>query len=135
MEALGEPIDLGTIKVPAYVAGAINDHLTPWKSTYRTTQFLAGDCTFALSNAGHIASLVNPPGNPKASYYTGPMDKNQSAGEWLESAEKQIGSWWEHWGDWVSDKSGEKIATPATLGGGSFPAIGDAPGTYVRQAN
>ena len=52
--------------------GAINDHLTPWKSTYRTTQFLAGDCTFALSNAGHIASLVNPPGNPKASYYTGP---------------------------------------------------------------
>jgi polyhydroxyalkanoate synthase len=135
VEVLGEPLDLGTIKVPAYVAGAVNDHLTPWKSTYRTTQFLAGDCTFALSNAGHIASLVNPPGNPKASYFTGAQDKNQSADEWLEGAEKQTGSWWEHWGDWVSDKSGEKIEAPSSLGGGSFPAQGDAPGTYVRQAN
>ena len=69
------PSTSGTIKVPSYVAGAINDHLTPWKSTYRTTQFLAGDCTFALSNAGHIASLVNPPGNPKASFYTGPRTR------------------------------------------------------------
>ncbi len=135
MKALGEPVDLGTIKVPAYVAGAINDHLTPWKSTYRTTQFLAGDCTFALSNAGHIASLVNPPGNPKASYYTGPQDKNKSASEWLEGAEKQTGSWWEHWGDWVSDKSGEQIPAPREQGGGRFQAQGDAPGTYVRQAN
>lgn len=135
LEALGVPIDLGTIKVPAYVAGAINDHLTPWKSTYRTTQFLAGDCTFVLSNAGHIASLVNPPGNPKASYYTGPQDKNQSAAEWLQGAEMQSGSWWEHWGDWVSDRSGEKIAAPTKLGRGSFPAQGDAPGTYVRQPN
>ena len=135
LEALGEPINLGTIKVPAYVAGAINDHLTPWKSTYRTTQFLAGDCTFVLSNAGHIASLVNPPGNPKASYYTGPRDKKQSASEWLEGADKQTGSWWEHWGDWVTDKSGEKIPAPTKLGGGSFPAGGDAPGAYVRQAN
>jgi len=134
-QALGVPIDLGTIKVPAYVVGAINDHLTPWKSTYRTTQFLSGDCTFALSNAGHIASLVNPPGNPKASYYTGPLDKDQSVTDWLEGAEKQTGSWWEHWGDWVTDKSGEQIDTPTGLGGGRFPAQGDAPGTYVRQAN
>ena len=135
LEALGEPIDLGTIKVPAYVAGAVNDHLTPWKGTYRTTQLLAGDCTFALSNAGHIASLVNPPGNPKASYYTGSMDKNQSASEWLETAEKHAGSWWEHWGDWVSDRSGKQVPAPTKLGGGSYPALGDAPGTYVRQSN
>ena len=135
LEALGEPIDLGTIKVPAYVAGAINDHLTPWKATYRTTQLLAGDCTFVLSNAGHIASLVNPPGNPKASYFIGPQDKNLSASKWLEGAEKQSGSWWEHWGDWISDKSGAKMEAPLTLGGGRFPARGDAPGTYVRRAN
>ena len=65
MEALGTPVDLQTIKVPDYVMGAINDHLTPWNGTYRTTQLLAGESTFALSNAGHIASLVNPPGNPE----------------------------------------------------------------------
>ena len=127
IETLGVPLDLGTIKVPAYVAGAINDHLTPWKSTYRTTQFLAGDCTFALSNAGHIASLVNPPGNPKASFYTGPHDKAQSASDWLEGAEKQSGSWWEHWAGWAIDRSGDQVPAPATLGGGRFPAQADAP--------
>ncbi len=135
MTCLGVPVDLGTIKVPAYVAGAVNDHLTPWKSTYRTTQFLAGDCTFVLSNAGHIASLVNPPGNPKASFFTGPTDKDQSASEWMEGAEKQTGSWWEHWGDWVSRKSGSRVPAPMTLGGGRFLAQQEAPGSYVRQAN
>jgi polyhydroxyalkanoate synthase len=135
IEALGVPLDLGTIKVPAYVAGAVNDHLTPWKSTYRTTQFLSGDCTFALSNAGHIASLVNPPGNPKASYYTGPLDKNQSASDWLEGADKHTGSWWEHWAGWATERSGDQIPAPASLGGGRFPAQADAPGSYVRQAN
>jgi polyhydroxyalkanoate synthase len=135
MEALGVPVDLGTIKVPTYVTGAVNDHLTPWKATYRTTQLLSGDSTFALSNAGHIASLVNPPGNPKASYYTGPLDKHQSATNWLEGAEKHAGSWWEHWADWVTDRSGERVDAPLALGSGRYPAREAAPGSYVRQSN
>ena len=44
---------------------------------------MSGDSTFALSNAGHIASLVNPPGNPKASYFTGPLTCAESPEEWL----------------------------------------------------
>jgi len=135
MNCLGAPMDLGTIKVPAYVAGAVNDHLTPWKSTYRTTQLLGGDCTFALSNAGHIAALVNPPGNAKATYFTGPSDKSQSASEWLAGAENQTGSWWEHWAGWVIDRSGDKVPAPPTLGGAGFSAQGEAPGSYVRQPN
>ena len=65
-EVLGTPVDLGRITVETYVTGATNDHLTPWKGCYRTTQLLSGPSTFILSNAGHVASLVNPPGNPKA---------------------------------------------------------------------
>jgi poly[(R)-3-hydroxyalkanoate] polymerase subunit PhaC len=60
MTALGEPIDLSTIAVPSFAVGAVTDHLTPWKSTFRTTQLVSGDCTYVLSNSGHIASLVNP---------------------------------------------------------------------------
>jgi len=135
LEALGEPIDLGTIKLPTYVVGAINDHLTPWKSTYRTTQLLSGDTTFVLSNAGHIASLVNPPGNPKASYYTGAHHKDLSPTRWLEAAEQQTGSWWENWADWLGERSGPKVPAPKELGGGRFTPQADAPGTYVRQAN
>ena len=71
LTCLGTPVDLGTIKVPTYVTGGVTDHLTPWASCYRTTQLLGGPSTFVLSNAGHIQSLVNPPGNPKATFYTG----------------------------------------------------------------
>jgi polyhydroxyalkanoate synthase subunit PhaC len=135
MASLGEPIDLGTIKVPAFVVGAINDHLTPWESTYRTTQLLSGDCTFVLSNAGHIASLVNPPGNPKASYFIGRHDKNESPIQWLERAEMRTGSWWEQWADWVTRRSGDLVPAPRELGGGRYVAQADAPGAYVRAAN
>ena len=66
-EILGTPVDLSRITVPTFVTGAITDHLTPWKGCYRTTELVGGQSTFILSNAGHIAALVNPPGNPKAS--------------------------------------------------------------------
>jgi polyhydroxyalkanoate synthase len=135
MTCLGTPVDLGTIKVPTYVTGAVNDHLTPWKSTYRTTQLLAGDSTFALSNAGHIASLVNPPGNPKASYFTGPLEPAESPEKWLERAERHTGSWWEHWGDWLLKRSGAEKAAPTALGSEHYPPQNPAPGAYVRQPN
>ena len=135
MTCLGVPLDLGTITVPAYVTGAINDHLTPWKATFRTTQLLSSDCTFALSNAGHIASLVNPPGNPKASYFTGPLNKEDSADAWLDGATKHTGSWWEHWAEWVSPRSGDLVPAPLALGSATHPALGPAPGQYVRASS
>jgi polyhydroxyalkanoate synthase len=66
LTVLGHPVNLATIACDTYVTGALTDHLTPWQACYRTTQLVGGDSTFVLSNAGHIASLVNPPGNPKA---------------------------------------------------------------------
>ena len=72
LTVLGVPIDLSTVRIDALVTGALTDHLTPWKACYRSTQLLGGSSTFVLSNSGHIASLVNPPGNPKASYWLGP---------------------------------------------------------------
>src|SRR5207249_10428377 len=71
MTILGTPLRLDRIKVPMFVTGAIADHLTPWQGCYRTTQLLGGESTFVLSHSGHIASLVNPPGNPTAHYWTG----------------------------------------------------------------
>ena len=64
-------VSLLLISVPTFVTGAVADHLTPWKGCYRTTQLLSGPSTFVLSYSGHIQSLVNPPGNPRASYWTG----------------------------------------------------------------
>ena len=133
LKALSTPVDLGTIKVPIYVAGAIADHLTPWKGTYRTTQLLGGDSTFVLSNAGHIASLVNPPGNPKATYFTAPTDPDESPEEWLDHAVRQPGSWWEHWADWALERSGAEKPAPKKLGSRRNAAQEPAPGSYVLE--
>jgi polyhydroxyalkanoate synthase len=132
LEVLGQPVDLAQITADAFVVGAIDDHLTPWKGCYETTQLLGGESTFVLSNAGHIAALVNPPGNPKASYLLGP-EPGEDAVTWLENAEKQNGSWWEHWSDWAGDRSGNKIKAPASLGNKRFPELGSAPGTYIHE--
>jgi polyhydroxyalkanoate synthase len=133
MEALGTPIDLGGITLPIYVVGAVNDHLTPWKGCYGTTRLQSGDATFALSNAGHIASLVNPPGNPRASYHVGDHDPEETPEQWLAHAENRVGSWWEHWADWALERSGETRPAPVTLGSETFPPQAPAPGAYVRR--
>ena len=130
IEILGTPVDLSRVELETYVTGATTDHLTPWQGCYRTTQLLPGPSTFVLSNAGHIASLVNPPGNPKAHYFAGP-EPGGDPEEWLTRAEKRQGTWWEHWAAWVLERSGEE--RPAgSLGSSAYPVIAPAPGTYVR---
>src|SRR4029453_17647494 len=68
MTVLGVPADLSRIEGDSYPVAGIADHLTPWQSCYRGTQLLGGESRFVLSTSGHIAALVNPPGNAKASY-------------------------------------------------------------------
>ncbi len=130
--AMGEGVDLGALKCDAFVVGAVTDHLTPWKACYLATKHLGGDCTFALSNGGHVAALVNPPGNPKAYHYIGPATAPDGE-SWLEQSPKLPGSWWESWTKWCGTRSGKQISAPKKLGSKAFPPICDAPGEYVLQ--
>jgi len=132
-EYLGTPLDLSTIKVPTFVMGALNDHLTPWRGTYRTTELTSGPATFVLSNAGHIAALVNPPGNPKASYFVGRREGVVDADTWREKAKQKTGSWWEAWATWTTKHSGAEVAAPKKLGSKAQPVLTEAPGLYVRD--
>ncbi len=132
LEVKGSTVDLSKIEVDNFVTGAVADHLTPWKGCYRTTQLLSGESTFVLSNAGHIASLVNPPGNPKASYRTGPAP-GPDPDAWFADSEQSSGTWWTLWAEWVSERSGELQAAPASLGSAAHPPIEPAPGRYVKQ--
>ncbi len=132
LTVLGSPVRLKQIDVPMFVTGAITDHLTPWTGCFRTTQLLSGPSTYVLSNAGHIASLVNPPGNPKASYFMG-GPPNGTAEEWRAGATQYTGSWWEPWADWVGERAGERVPATRTVGSGKYPPLVDAPGLYVRD--
>ena len=131
-EVLGTPVDLRRVEVETYVTGATTDHLTPWKGCYRTTQLMSGQSTFILSNAGHIASLVNPPGNPKAHYFAGAEPDGDEPDAWLARADKRQGTWWTHWADWVAARSGDERKAPSRLGSRRHKPLGPAPGTYVH---
>jgi polyhydroxyalkanoate synthase subunit PhaC len=128
---LGSPVDLGAVTVDAYITGGINDHLCPWESCYATTQLLGGESRFVLSSAGHVASIVNPPTNPKATFRIAdstPSDPH----DWLKAAETVKGSWWPDFSAWLHERGGDLVDAPATPGAAEYPVIVPAPGTYVR---
>ncbi len=129
-DVLGVPLDVSKITQDAFVVGAVKDHLTPWLGCYRTTQLLGGKSEFVLSSSGHIAGLVNPPGNPKSFYMTGP-EPGPDPLAWKAAAESHTGSWWEYWAVWASSRSGGKKRARKTLGSTRYPPLADAPGEYV----
>ena len=127
---MGVPIDLSEIDVDSYVVAGIADHITPWQNCYRTTQLFGGNSRFVLSTSGHIAALVNPPGNPKASFYSG-KETPARATDWLDNAESNKGSWWNDLSQWLDERTGARRAAPIALGTPSHPVLAAAPGTYV----
>jgi polyhydroxyalkanoate synthase len=132
LTVLGTPIRLDKVDADAYVVAGSTDHIVPWQTAYRTTQLLGGASQFVLSSSGHIQAIVNPPGNPKASYFTSDGTPPPEANDWFERAEKHSGSWWEHWTAWLGPRSGERVAAPTTLGSTAHPVVEPAPGRYVH---
>ena len=133
MEVLGTPVDLASIEVETYVTGATTDHLTPWRGCYRTTQLLGGESTFVLSNAGHIASLINPPGNPKAHFFAGPepgAGRRRVARGRRAAAGHVVGALGRRG---PSSARARSAARPRRLGSRRHPVIEPAPGAYVRD--
>lgn len=126
----GTPIDMQRVKLDTYVVAGVTDHITPWKSVYQTARILGDETTFVLSNAGHLQSLLNPPGNPKATFMTGSVSR-PDADAFVTNAERLSGSWWLHWNEWLSGRSGPKVAAPVGLGNAEFSPGAAAPGNYV----
>lgn len=127
---LGSPVDLSTITVDSYIVAGISDHICPWESCYRSTSMLGGKVRFVLSRAGHVACLVNPPTNPKATFRVAESTP-PNAQDWLDVAESHKGSWWVDYAEWLADRNGGTTEAPATTGDDDHPNLETAPGTYV----
>ena len=128
---LGTEVDLARVTADSYVVAGIADHICPWQSCYRSAQLLGGKSRFVLSTSGHIAALVNPAGNKKASFQAGD-DVTADAAEWQRSAPTVQGSWWPDYAAWLAERSGAQVPAPATLGGEQLDVLEAAPGSYVR---
>ncbi|MGH8351341.1 MAG: PHA/PHB synthase family protein [Pseudomonas sp.] len=132
LAVLGSPLQAGAIECDSYFMGAGGDHLTPWQGCYRSAQLFGGERSFVLSSAGHIASLVNPPSNPKARHFIGP-EPTQDAKEWLAQASEKPGTWWIHWADWVLERAGAERPAPEVAGSQYHPELEPAPGRYIYE--
>ncbi|WP_455806398.1 class II poly(R)-hydroxyalkanoic acid synthase [Pseudomonas fluorescens] len=132
LEVCGTPIDLKQVTADIFSLAGTNDHITPWKSCYKSAQLFGGKVEFVLSSSGHIQSILNPPGNPKSRYMTS-EEVAANADEWQENSTKHTDSWWLYWQTWQAERSGNLKKAPVKLGNKAYPAGEASPGTYVHE--
>ena len=127
----GQKLDPSQVAIDTYILSAVDDHIVPWVSGYKTTQLFSGKCRYVLTNSGHIAGIVNPP-NPKCRHWVFEGDLPEDPLEWKQLAQQFEGSWWEDWAKWIAKQGGPKVEAPTKLGSKDHPPIEPAPGSYVR---
>lgn len=128
-ELFGQKLRLADVQVPLCSIACESDHIAPWTDCWRgVAQMGSGDKTFILSESGHVAGIVNPPGRDKYGHYTSGADFGNDPAGWRESARANRGSWWPSWGEWLSERSGKLIDARHPDEG-----LPPAPGSYVHE--
>jgi polyhydroxyalkanoate synthase len=129
----GEKIDLTRVVQPIYAVSAADDHIAPWRQTFRINNHVAGPKRYVLSSSGHILGIVNPPVHPpKREYWVAAAERHDTVESWHDKAEHRQGSWWEDWVEWLKPLSGKPGKAPA-LASEAYPALAAAPGAYVLE--
>ena len=129
----GHGIDLGRIRQPLYAVGCEEDHIAPWKATFKIAGKLNAPVHYTLSSSGHILGIINPPVTPpKRSYWSGPCAE-QSADEWKHQCKEVKGTWWEHWTQQLFKQCGPLVAARQPGNNRNYPALCAAPGLYVQE--
>ncbi|MGH8907510.1 MAG: PHA/PHB synthase family protein [Egibacteraceae bacterium] len=129
LEICGHRLCLEDIEADTFIVAAENDHIAPWKGSHKSMRLLGGTVRFVLTNAGHIAGIVNPPG-PKAKHWTG-LDTEPDPEQWRAGAAQSDKTWWETWAAWIAEHGGQ-LCDPPSMGSTTHPPGDPAPGTYVR---
>ncbi|MGH8630387.1 MAG: PHA/PHB synthase family protein [Burkholderiales bacterium] len=127
----GAAVDLGKIRLPAYVFAARQDHIVPWHTAYHSARLLGARTEFVLGASGHVAGVINPMRQNRRQHWTNselPADPEA----WLSAAQQHHGSWWSHWSAWLEPQSGDRKLALST-GHGRYRPIEPAPGRYVRE--
>jgi polyhydroxyalkanoate synthase len=133
----GQPVTLSDIRVPVFMVATVRDHVAPWRSVYKLNLVTETELTFLLTSGGHNAGIVSEPGHRHRSFQaaTRPAGAPYTPPDvWLATAPMQEGSWWPAWQGWLADRSGGREAPPP-MGAPrrGYPALADAPGSYVHE--
>lgn len=126
-------IDLSKISIPCYFLATKDDHIVPWKTSYKSKHLLNGSVKFVLAGSGHVAGVVNPPNKNKYGYWTHP-NPPKNPEKFLAKATYHEGSWWINWVKWIQKYSG-KCTTFSCSNFNNQIKLENAPGSYVKQKN
>ncbi len=126
------PIDLSKVGTPTFILATREDHIAPWKSTYAATRLYSGPIKFVLSDAGHMAGVISPPGTKYGHWANDELPS--SPDEWFGGATPNQGSWWPVWDEWITQLDSGRVPAREP-GGGKLTIIEDAPGSYVRVSS
>ncbi|MGZ8255865.1 MAG: PHA/PHB synthase family protein [Burkholderiaceae bacterium] len=135
-EVDGRPVALTDLRLPSFAVGTESDHVAPWRSVYKLNLLTDSEVTFVLTSGGHNAGIVSPPGHPTRQYRMATRAADADYGDpglWRDTTQVQQGSWWPAWSAWLGARSGAPVSPPPTgSASAGYPALCDAPGTYVR---
>ncbi|MFC0280906.1 PHA/PHB synthase family protein [Falsigemmobacter intermedius] len=133
----GQVVRPSDIKIPFCAVACESDHIAAWTSSFAGfRRFGSKDKTFILSQSGHIAGIVNPPGKNKYGHFTNPAPMSSLSPEaWREGADFTPGSWWPRWGAWLAKQSGSLVPARHPGSHPDYPALAPAPGEYVKRQN
>ena len=131
----GRPVALSDIRAPIFAVGTETDHVAPWRSVYKIHLLTETEVTFVLTSGGHNAGIVSEPGHTHRSFHTttrAAEGRYLDPETWIASAQRNTGSWWPVWVEWLARRSGAPVPPPM-LGSPEkgYPALADAPGRYV----
>jgi len=130
MTVRGQRLRLSAVEQDTFIVGAVEDHITPWRTAFRTAGLLGGKVEFVLSSSGHIAGVVNPPSASAAYWMQDRLDESPEA--WQSGATRTASTWWEEWADWIEARAGDRVSPPR-LGSQANPPLAEAPGLYVNE--
>ncbi len=128
----GNNLNLNVIQnIPIYTVACTEDHIVPWESVLKSAQHLLpnnNNIQLILSSSGHVAGIVNPPSIHNKRYYTVySLQNNENIN--IDKAEKQHGSWWTNWAEWLIKSSNTYTNSDYV----DYNTIYAAPGLYVME--
>ena len=127
----GVPVALKNLRMPLMVVGTVRDHVSPWRSVYKIHLHTDTDTSFILAAGGHNAGIVSEPGHPRRGYQISRVQAGHDwvdPDQWIASAPRREGSWWEAWSEWLAEQSSARITARVI---NEHAVVCDAPGEYV----
>jgi polyhydroxyalkanoate synthase len=134
--AAGRPVALSDIRAPIFAVGTVQDHVAPWRSTYKIHLLTDTEVTYVLTAGGHNAGIVSEIGHKGRSYQ---VTIRQADGRYVDpdtfmaTAPREEGSWWPEWTAWLDQRSGAPVEAGGR-DGAAADSLGPAPGRYVLEA-